>query len=187
MNQCKALNFQIIEEKPVNAKLNFQGEIIQGSGGIKYETDPTVPAWAKEPNKPVYTAEEVGAASLQEISQLQEQIDDLKDGSKIQDAIENYFEENPIENGKSAYEIALENNFIGTEQEWLQSLKGSSGVYLGEEQPQDNNINVWIDVTETGLEYATIEYVNKKFGLIDSALDEIHAYAQELISGGGTE
>lgn len=27
------------------------------------ETDPTVPAWAKEPNKPTYTAQEVGALS----------------------------------------------------------------------------------------------------------------------------
>lgn len=187
MNQCKALNFQIIEEKPINAGLDFQGEIIQGSGGIKYETDPTVPAWAKEPNKPIYTAEEVGAASIQEISQLQKQIDDLKDGSEIQDAIENYFKENPIENGKSAYEIALENDFIGTEQEWLQSLKGSSGVYLGEEQPQDNDINVWIDVNETGLEYATIKYIDEKIGDINFALNELHAYAQGLISGGVSE
>lgn len=30
-------------------------------GGIVEETDPTVPAWAKQPNKPAYTAEEVGA------------------------------------------------------------------------------------------------------------------------------
>lgn len=30
-------------------------------GGIVVETDPTVPAWAKQPNKPAYTAEEVGA------------------------------------------------------------------------------------------------------------------------------
>ena len=30
-------------------------------GGIKEETDPTVPAWAKEPEKPKYTASEVGA------------------------------------------------------------------------------------------------------------------------------
>lgn len=34
---------------------------------------------------------------------------------------------NPIpingSNGKSAYEIALDNGFIGTEQEWLSSLK----------------------------------------------------------------
>lgn len=32
-----------------------------------------------------------------------------------------------IVNGKSAYEIALENGFEGTEQEWLESLKGSDG------------------------------------------------------------
>lgn len=32
-----------------------------GSGGILKETDPTVPAWAKQPSKPTYTASEVGA------------------------------------------------------------------------------------------------------------------------------
>ena len=33
-----------------------------GGGGIAEETDPTVPAWAKEATKPTYTASEVGAA-----------------------------------------------------------------------------------------------------------------------------
>lgn len=33
------------------------------SGGIMAETDPTVPSWAKQPEKPAYTAEEVGAVS----------------------------------------------------------------------------------------------------------------------------
>ena len=32
-----------------------------GTGGITEETDPTVPAWAKQPSKPTYTAGEVGA------------------------------------------------------------------------------------------------------------------------------
>lgn len=32
-----------------------------GGGGIQDETDPTVPDWAKEPQKPSYTAQEVGA------------------------------------------------------------------------------------------------------------------------------
>jgi hypothetical protein len=35
--------------------------INEGGGGIVTEEDPTVPAWAKEPTKPAYTAEEVGA------------------------------------------------------------------------------------------------------------------------------
>lgn len=51
------------------------------------------------------------------------------------------------EDGKSAYQIALDNGFIGTETAWLESLKGedgSSGVYLGEEEPLDINIKVWI-------------------------------------------
>ena len=40
-----------------NGNVNVAG----GSGGIANETDPTVPAWAKQPNKPTYTAQEVGA------------------------------------------------------------------------------------------------------------------------------
>lgn len=32
-----------------------------GGGGIQEETDPTVPDWAKQPQKPSYTAQEVGA------------------------------------------------------------------------------------------------------------------------------
>lgn len=35
--------------------------INEGGGGIVAEEDPTVPAWAKEANKPSYTADEVGA------------------------------------------------------------------------------------------------------------------------------
>lgn len=38
-------------------------------GGITEETDPTVPAWAKQPNKPTYTAAEVGAATPEYVQQ----------------------------------------------------------------------------------------------------------------------
>ena len=38
------------------------------------ETDPTVPAWAKQPNKPTYTAQEVGA--LPADSQITVEVDD---------------------------------------------------------------------------------------------------------------
>ena len=37
--------------------------------------------------------------------------------------------------GKSAYEIAVENGFVGTEQEWLESLEGAPGPE-GPEGPQ---------------------------------------------------
>lgn len=32
-----------------------------------------------------------------------------------------------IQNGKSAYEIAVDNGFVGSEKEWLLSLKGDKG------------------------------------------------------------
>jgi hypothetical protein len=35
--------------------------------------------------------------------------------------------EEKLENGKSAYELALDNGFKGTEDEWLDSLKGDTG------------------------------------------------------------
>ena len=34
----------------------------------------------------------------------------------------------PALNGESAYNIAVKNGFVGTEQEWLNSLKGDSPV-----------------------------------------------------------
>lgn len=38
-------------------------ELANDSGYLSEETDPTVPSWAKQPNKPTYTASEVGALS----------------------------------------------------------------------------------------------------------------------------
>lgn len=32
------------------------------------------------------------------------------------------------EDGKSAYQIAVEHGFVGTEEEWIASLKGKDGV-----------------------------------------------------------
>lgn len=48
---------------------------------------------------------------------LQQQIDELKKNGAGK----------PGADGKSAYEIALENGFEGTEAEWLESLKGDTG------------------------------------------------------------
>jgi hypothetical protein len=51
------------------------------------------------------------------------------------------------EDGLSAYEIAVENGFTGTEQEWLDSLVGEDGT-----TPHiDANGNWWIGETDTGI------------------------------------
>lgn len=42
-------------------------------------------------------------------------------------------------NGKSAYELAVENGFSGTQEEWLESLKGSSGAFSGFDFVSENN------------------------------------------------
>ena len=49
-----------------------------------------------------------------------------------------------FEKGKSAYEIALDNGFQGTEEEWLVSLQGES-PYIGE------NGHWFIGVVDTGV------------------------------------
>jgi hypothetical protein len=60
--------------------------------------------------------------------------------------------------GKSAYEIAVKNGFEGTEAEWLASLKGSSGVYVGSgDMPEECNVQIDPDG-----EVLTMEQIIKK-------------------------
>lgn len=51
---------------------------------------------------------------------------------KISSSIAQYLKEHPLDStgadGKSAYEVAVDNGFEGTEQEWLLSLKGENGA-----------------------------------------------------------
>jgi hypothetical protein len=102
----------------------------------------------------------------------------------------------------SAYDIAVQEGFEGSEEEWLASLKGISGVYLGTEKPS-NEYNIWIDPNgdpsvykdeearkaiaelksaiptatsqlENDSNFATIEYVDEKFKSIKINRDEIY-------------
>lgn len=58
---------------------NVEIELPEGGGGVVKETDPTVPSWAKEPEKPKYTANEVGA--LPADTRIPEKTSDLKNDS----------------------------------------------------------------------------------------------------------
>lgn len=44
---------------------------------------------------------------------------------------------------------------------------GDSGVHIGKEEPTDDS-NVWIDLDEELVEYATKEYVNEMLGVIEN-------------------
>ena len=53
--------------------------------------------------------------------------------------------------GKSAYEIAVDNGFVGTETEWLESLKGSDGNNGTTPHIDETTKNWFIGDTDTGI------------------------------------
>lgn len=58
------------------------------------------------------------------------------------------------EEGKSAYQIAVNNGYSGTEQEWLTSLKGDAG-----QTPSiGSNGNWFLGNTDTGISAGTKDY-----------------------------
>ena len=70
--ETEILNYLDLEKRIKALEENGTG------GGISKETDPTVPQWAKQPTKPSYTADEVGAPSKKEFEKLSEEVNDLK-------------------------------------------------------------------------------------------------------------
>ena len=83
-------------------------------------------------------------------------------------------------NGKSAYEIALEDGFVGTEAEWLESLKGSNGhssythIKYAESLPDEDS-----DILTTG----TGDYVGIYTGTSANAPSSYTAYTWYKIKG----
>lgn len=53
--------------KSVNGKIGIVELTAEDVGAIDVETDPTVPEWAKQPQKPTYTANEIGAVSQDDL------------------------------------------------------------------------------------------------------------------------
>lgn len=52
--------------------------------------------------------------------------------------------------GKSAYEVAVDNGFKGTEQEWLNSLKGPAGPVGPKGDPGLDNYQLWLQEGNSG-------------------------------------
>ena len=64
------------------------------------------------------------------------------------------------QDGKSAYDIAVEQGFVGTEQEWLESLKGQDGIVM--DAPSDGKAyarkdSAWVETVEAVNVYTKTE------------------------------
>lgn len=62
--------------------------------------------------------------------------------------------------GKSSYEIAVENGFIGTEAQWLESLKGTNGKDGNDGQSLDIE-NIYNKAVEKGYEGTFLEFLQE--------------------------
>lgn len=79
-------------------------------------------------------------------------------------------------NGESAYEIAVKYGFVGTEEEWLESLKGSSTA--DNDRPSQSIGDVTINNSDSG----NIEYAANK-GLLSSV--SVYTTFKKTITSGG--
>ena len=79
--------------------------------------------------------------------------------------------------GKSAYEIAVDNGFIGTEVEWLESLKADCNHGSDNDSPIQNIGDITINGGSSVIEYAA----NKG---IMSAVSVYAVFTQEVTTGG---
>lgn len=70
--------------------------------------------------------------------------------------------------GRSAYDIAVENGFVGTEREWLESLKGESGSNLTID-------DLYQKAVAEGFEGTMLEFINQKLNFTVSSGDELIA------------
>lgn len=134
---------------------------------------PTVPSWAKQEEKPTYTASEI---PFEDGETFQEKYDagelNGKNGKNGIDGINGKDGENGV-NGKSAYEIAVENGFTGTEEKWLASLKGQDGASGKDGINGTNGVDgedgksayqIWLDKGNTGTEAEFLTSLKGKDG-----------------------
>lgn len=79
--ETEVLRYEALEKRVSELEQSGGGG---GTGGITKETDPTVPDWAKKPEKPTYTAEEVGAlpedTEIPDLTELENRVSELERG-----------------------------------------------------------------------------------------------------------
>lgn len=109
---------------------------------------------------------------------------------QIATAIEEYIAQNSIEgaDGKSAYEIAVDNDFEGTEEEWLESLKGADGKDGADGYTPVKGVDYFTDEDKAELVDDVLTEIENSSDIPDywqSALDEgVQAIRRAMESAG---
>lgn len=152
---------EVLDYKSLEKRVS---ELEQGGGsGILKEIDPTVPDWAKQPQKPSYTAEEVGA--MPDTTEIPTKISDLENDS-------NFVSSETLNEDLKGY--VKDTDYATYEKAGLLKLDRASGLAL-------HNNNIYID-TPNDTELQEKKTVNAplkpnmidkivKYGLTDNQLD----------------
>ena len=106
---------------------------------------------------------------------------------KIVAAVEEYMAENPVKcDGKSPYDIAVEQGFEGDEAAWLASLKGADGVGIAsifaiEDTTGDKEPATVVTITRTDKHQITFRIPHGKDG--ERGKSDVHIGSGEMPEG----
>lgn len=162
LKEEKADKADTYTKKEVDDKITGSGSVdltdyytkqeIEGKGYLTTEIDPTVPDWAKQPNKPVYTANEVGA---------------LPDTTKIPD-VTGLATKTELTDGLATKADISSLNGLATKKE-LESKANSTDVYT---KTEIDNKNYLTAIPDT---YASKDYVSGEIAKIPAV--DLSAYS----------
>lgn len=160
--------------------ITIKDGVISATGGISTEeTDPTVPDWAKEPNKPTYTAEEVGALPNNTVL-FSGNYDDLENKPIIPDV--SNFITNTVDNLINYYKKT--ETYTQEEINQLISQIPKFSIQPVDELPTENISNATVYLlktseTETGNLYTEYIYVNNNWEELGTQRLDLTGYAKE--------
>ena len=77
--------------------------------------------------------------------------------------------------GKSAYEVAVENGFVGTEEEWLANLKGDQG----DKGDKGDSATIQVGIVTTGMEVSVTNTGDEHNAVFDFVLPSTTGATEE--------
>lgn len=151
--------------------ITIKDGVISATGGITEETDPTVPAWAKKPNKPSYTAEEVGALPDNTLL-FSGDYNDLTNKPEIPSidglASEQYVQDEIGKIDIPSVEGLASETYVD---EKVASIDIPEEVVIGTEEPTTDDWKIFIDENEEGPEY--VEKNNVETEIIAESINPV--------------